>query len=129
MLPFRIELNTGEPLHRQGVYAVKKALVSGRLLPGDAFPSVRMLAQELRINPNTAHRIVSSLIEEGLLEVIPGVGTRVAKGTPSARKQRGELLTREAERLVVEARSCSLELDDVIEAVRRQWATFEEVSK
>ena len=121
MLPFRVELRSGESLHRQVLYAVKKAFASGRLLPGDRFPSVRSLAQELRINPNTAHRIIANLIEEGLLEVVPGVGTRVAKVVAADSEQRSELLGREVERLVVEAKSLSLELGDVIEAVRRHW--------
>jgi len=108
-------------LHRQAVYAVKKALVTGRLLPGDAFPSVRSLSQELRINPNTAHRIVASLIEEGLLEVVPGVGTRVADIPPSASKDCNKLLNDDLERLVVQARSLSLELEDLLDAIRAQW--------
>jgi len=121
MLPFRVEFKSGESLHRQAVYAVKKALVTGRLLPGDAFPSVRSLSQELRINPNTAHRIVASLIEEGLLEVVPGVGTRVADIPPSASKDCNKLLNDDLERLVVQARSLSLELEDLLDAIRAQW--------
>ena len=121
MLPFRVEFRSGESLHNQVTYAVKRALASGRLLPGDPFPSVRSLAQELRINPNTAHRIIGSLVEEGLLEVIHGIGTRVAKVVPADSQQRSELLGREVERLVVEAKSLSLELGDLIEAVRKHW--------
>jgi len=121
MLPFRVDFRSGEPLHRQAVYAVKKAVVTGRLLPGDAFPSVRSLSQELRINPNTAHRIVASLVEEGLLEVVPGVGTRVANTPPSGRKDYLELLNDELERVVVQARSLSLDLEDLFEAIRVQW--------
>ena len=49
--------------------AVERALVSGQLRAGDPFPSVRALSQELRINPNTAHRIVGTLVRDGLLEV------------------------------------------------------------
>ena len=54
------------------IYAVTRAVVTGELKPGDPFPSVRSLSQNLKINPNTAHRIVAALIERGLLVVRPG---------------------------------------------------------
>jgi DNA-binding transcriptional MocR family regulator len=53
-------------------------MVSGQLRPGDPFPSVRALSKELKINPNTAHKIVAHLVNEGLLETRPGIGTVVA---------------------------------------------------
>jgi GntR family transcriptional regulator len=121
VLSFRVDFRSGESLHRQVVYAVKKAIASGRLVPGDLFPSVRVLAQELRINPNTAHRIVATLTDEGFLEVVQGVGTRIMKVAPPSGDERTELLGQEVERLVVEAKSLSLRLEDLLEAVRRQW--------
>jgi len=121
MLPFRIEFKTGLPVYEQVVYAAKKAIVSGQLVPGDAFPSVRTLSQELRMNPNTAHKVVVTLISEGLLEVKPGIGTMVAKAPSATRGQRSSLLNDEVERLVVEAKNLSLDLKEVLEAVKRHW--------
>jgi GntR family transcriptional regulator len=121
MLPFTVALKPGLPVHQQVVFAVKRASVGGQLRPGDAFPSVRTLSQELRINPNTAHKIVSTLVGEGLLEVRPGLGTVVARTPASSAAQRRGLLRDEVERLVVEARSLSLGLQDVVEAVRERW--------
>ena len=77
MLPFSLALRPGEPVVDQVVYAVTRAVVSGQLRPGDRFPSVRTLSQELKVNPNTAQRIVALLVEAGLLAVEPGVGTVV----------------------------------------------------
>ena len=59
MLPFHLVLTPGVPVSDQVVYAVTKAIVAGRLRPGDEFPSVRVLSQELRINPEhgPAHRL------------------------------------------------------------------------
>ena len=85
MLPFTVRLRTGVSVYRQLVYAVQKAVVSGQLLPGDRFPSVRNLSQELRINPNTAQKVVRRLVDQGLLEVQPGIGTivgRLPEATP-----------------------------------------------
>lgn len=121
MLPFTITLQTGQPVSEQVVYAVKRAVVAGQLRPGDAFPSVRALSQELRINPNTAHKIVAALTAEGLLEVRPGIGTLVAEAPAASREQRRQFLADEVEALVVEARKFGLELGDVQDAVAKQW--------
>lgn len=121
MLPFAITLQTGQPVSEQVVYAVKRAVVAGQLRPGDAFPSVRALSQELRINPNTAHKIVAALTAEGLLEVRPGIGTLVAEAPVATREQRRQLLQDEVEALVVEARKYGLDLADVQDALTKQW--------
>jgi len=121
MLPFPIELKTGTPVSEQVVYAVKKAVISGALAPGQRFPSVRALSLELRINPNTAHKAVALLIEAGLLAAQPGIGTVVATQRTATRQERGELLGGEVERLVVEAKKLRLELDDVRQAVEDHW--------
>ena len=104
MVPFRVTFRAGVSLFEQVVYAAIKAMVSGQLRPGDPFPSVRALSKELKINPNTAHKIVAHLINEGLLETRPGIGTVVAVIPDSTRKERTELLGHEIEELVVEAK-------------------------
>jgi GntR family transcriptional regulator len=122
MLPFSISLRAGSPIHEQVVYAVKRAVVTGQLKPGDPFPSVRTLSLALRINPNTAHRIVAALVEEGMLVVRPGIGTVVSEsrgGNPSARRA---ILDDDAERLVVQARRAGLSLKDLVAAIKRYWA-------
>ena len=108
-------------MHDQVVFAVTKAVVTGQLAPGDAFPSVRALSQELQINPNTAQKIVTTLVERGLLESRPGIGTVVAAWRPSANPARRALLTAQIERLVVEAKQLGLSLSDVLDAIRRAW--------
>ena len=117
MLPFSVSFKPGLSVHEQVVFAVKKACVTGQLRPGDAFPSVRVLSQDLRINPNTAHKVVGTLVSEGLLEVRPGIGTVVSRAPAATRGQRRTLLREETERLVVEARKLSLDLEEVVEAV------------
>ncbi len=121
MLPFSIELKPGLPVAEQILFAVKKAVVTGQLRPGDPFPSVRGLSQELRINPNTAHKVVAALVGEGVLVTTPAVGSVVAAREPGGRKERTELLGTEVERLVVEAKKLGLELEDVQAAVAAHW--------
>ena len=120
-LPFSIALRSGEPVAEQVIYAVVRAVVSGQLRPGDAFPSVRTLSQELRINPNTAHRIVAALIEDGVLAVRPGIGTEVNALLPSGADRRA-LLHDDAERLVVQAKRTGLTLQQTLAMVREHWA-------
>ena len=121
MLPFSVELKPGLPIAEQVVFAVKRAVVAGRLKPGATFPSVRVLSQELRINPNTAHKIVAALVQEGVLVTTPAVGSVVAESSGTDRAARAELLGTELERLAVEARQLGLTLDEVQSALANQW--------
>ena len=125
MLPFSISFQPDFALYEQVVYAAKKAIVSGRILPGQAFPSVRTLSVELKINPNTAHKVVTHLIEQGLLEARPGAGTFVAEhpGPPAGEKSR--LINQEAEKLVVEAMHMGLSLAEVTTSVIAHWQRLE----
>ncbi len=121
MRPFSIELKAGLPLAEQILFAVKRAVVAGQLRPGDKFPSVRVLSQELKVNPNTAHKVVAALVAEGVLVTTPAVGSVVAAREAGGRRERAELLGGDVERLVVEARKLGLELDDVQGAVASHW--------
>ena len=121
MIPFRLTFQPGVSLYEQVVYAVKRAVVSGKMRPGDPFPSVRALSRELKINPNTAHKVVAQLAAEGLLEVNVGIGTVVAAPGPSTATERSRLLKQEIEQLVVEAKKLGMELGDVLQAVSQHW--------
>lgn len=120
MLPFTLALRPGEPIFDQVVYAVTRAAVTGQLRAGDSFPSVRALSLALTINPNTAHKIVAALVEDGLLEVRPGIGTVV---TDALQRRGGSPgIDDEVERLVIEARRAGLALQQVITTLREHWA-------
>lgn len=121
MLPFRFELRHGAPVHQQILQAVKRAVVAGLIRPGDRFPSVRQLSLELRINPNTAHKVIAALVADGVLEVHPGIGTLVASRPPASAAERRVLLEDQLQRLVIEARHLSLNLEEVQEALSRHW--------
>jgi GntR family transcriptional regulator len=121
MVPFRVTFRAGVSLFEQVVYAAIKAIVSGQLRPGDPFPSVRALSKELKINPNTAHKIVAHLVNEGLLETRPGIGTVVAVLPDSTRKERTQLLGHEIEELVVEAKRLGIELAEMLGSITAHW--------
>jgi GntR family transcriptional regulator len=121
VIPFRVHFRPGVSLYEQVVYAAKKAMISGQLRPGDPFPSVRTLSKELKINPNTAHKVVVHLVTAGLLETRPGVGTVIAVLPESSPKERTQLLGNEIEQLVVEAKKLGIGLDDMIDSISTHW--------
>ena len=128
MLPFTVELKVGTSVYEQLVYAVHRAIVSNQLSPGDRFPSIRTLSQELRINPNTAQKVVTRLVDQGLLAVQPGIGTLVAELPDPSPRERSDLLARQVEQLVVEARRLSLTLGELVRALEHHWQRLSESS-
>jgi GntR family transcriptional regulator len=121
VIPFRVSFQAGASLFEQVVYASKKAMIVGQLRPGDPFPSVRTLSRELKINPNTAHKVIGHLINEGLLETRPGIGTVVSRPPNSSKEERTQLLGREIEELVVEAKRLGIGLDEALQALSAHW--------
>ncbi|MBI5422913.1 MAG: GntR family transcriptional regulator [Opitutae bacterium] len=121
MLSFPVELKPGLPITEQVLFAVKKAVVAGQLKPGEPFPSVRVLSTELRINPNTAHKIIATLVTEGVLVTTPAVGSVVAERGATDRVAKAELLGDELERVVVEAKKLGLTLDEVQGGLAAHW--------
>lgn len=122
MLPFAVTLLPGQSPYRQVVYAATKAVVSGELPAGTPFPSVRELSQALKINPNTAQKVVAELVRDGLLEVRPGIGTVVTPGRRASAAERRALMSKEVEQLVVEAKRLGLSKADVTKAVDARWS-------
>jgi len=121
VISFRLAFKPGISLYEQVVYAAKRAIISGGMRPGDPFPSVRALSKELKINPNTAHKVIGQLVAEGMLEVRVGLGTVVAEMGSSSAAERSRLLKGELEELVVEAKKLGMELDDVVQALTQHW--------
>jgi len=121
MIPFLVPFRSGEPVYEQVMFAAKKAVLSGQMTPGMRFPSVRALSQALKINPNTAHKVVMALTAEGFLEVRPGVGTIVAQPAAGSAADRAGLLGGDVERLVVEATRLGLSEDEVVASLRKHW--------
>lgn len=121
MLPFPVTLVPGESPYRQVVYAATKAIVSGDLAAGAAFPSVREISHALKINPNTAQKVVADLQRAGLIEVRPGIGTVVSGLRRATATERRALLTRELEQLLVEAKRLGLAKDELVDAIENRW--------
>jgi GntR family transcriptional regulator len=91
------------------------------LRAGESFPSVRTLAGDLKIHPNTAHKVIQHLIQERWLEVKPGIGTVVAEPPKARAGDRKRLMKYEVDQLVVEAKRVGAGLDEVMEAIEARW--------
>src|SRR3982750_1647114 len=113
MVPFKLKLAPGQSIFDQVVFAAVKAILAGELKAGEAFPSVRTLALDLKIHPNTAHKVVQHLVQERWLVVQPGLGTVVAQPPKARAGDRKRLLEEEVEKLGVEAMGGGAGLGDV----------------
>ena len=121
MLPFEITLKRGTPVYEQVLYAAKKSMVSGQLKPGDAFPSVRSISKELKVNPNTIQKAIAILKREGFLEIQPGVGTIVSHPSHPKPEEQSKLLGLEMEALVLRAKELDIDREALIKALRKHW--------
>jgi GntR family transcriptional regulator len=125
MTPFRIKLNASQSIFDQVVFAATKAILGGALKPGEPFPSVRSLASDLKIHPNTAHKVVQHLIQERWLISSPGKGTVVANPPKARSGDRQKLLSQEVEQLVVEARRVGASLEEVTDSIEKHWKSLD----
>jgi GntR family transcriptional regulator len=121
MVPFTVKLNPGLSIFDQVCFAAIRSILAGEMKAGDTFPSVRTLALDLRIHPNTAHKVVQHLIQERWLIAQPGVGTVVAAPPKARAGDRKRLLEHEVDKLVVEAVRVGATLDEVQHAIAHSW--------
>ena len=119
MLPFSIQFQNGVPVSDQILRAVRKAVLTGQLVEGEGFPSVRAMSQALKVSPTTAHKVVSQLKAAGYLASRPGIGMVVTRPTLPARDERLDLLGPACRGLLEEAQELGLTLEHVQEALRR----------
>ena len=125
MTPFKLDPKSGQSIFDQVVFAATKAILGGALKPGDAFPSVRALARDLKIHPNTAHKVIQHLIQERWLVASPGRGTTVAEPPQARSGDRQRLLSQEVEQLVVEARRVGATLSEVQDSIESHWKSLQ----
>ncbi len=108
------------PIYQQIVDEVRRGLVVGTLCAEDPLPSVRQLAAELRVNPNTVQQAYRELEREGLVQVRRGKGTYVAEMRDGGRaRERSTLATSLAQRALREAHRHGLGVEELVEAIRR----------
>ena len=119
----RLHISTKDavPIYQQIVTQIKHMVASQRLRPGDEVPPIRVLAEQLLINPNTVARAYRELERAGILASRRGSGTRVSeKGSPLGYAERLRVLTERVEGLLVEADQLDFTVEDVTELIRER---------
>lgn len=121
-----IDYNGSEPICDQVVGQIKLMVVSGRLKPGEKLPSIRRLAEELKINPTTVSRIYTQLAQEGVVALRQGQGAFVTDGPARLAPEviREEIGTL-ARQLLVEGLRHRLTIEQIGEIVQEEYQKIE----
>ena len=126
MMRIHISTKDGVPIYQQIITQIKHMVASGRLRPNEEVPPIRVLAEQLLINPNTVARAYRELETSGVLISRRGSGTRVAEmGSPLGYTERLRLLNERIEGLLVEANQLDFTLEDIIELIREKNKNFD----
>jgi DNA-binding transcriptional regulator YhcF (GntR family) len=113
--------NDGVPIYLQIVQQVRYLVAAGRLVPGEELPPIRVLAEQLRINPNTVARAYRELETAGVATKRRTAGTYVSDaGSPLARRERLRILTERTDALLAEARQLGFNLETVVALLRQR---------
>jgi GntR family transcriptional regulator len=116
---FLLDLKSGMPVYRQIIDQIRGGLASGALSTGDQLPTVRQLAVDLAINPNTVVRAYKELELGGLLETHQGTGTFISsQKLPRASAERDRQLAQIVSDAVGRAGASGFIIEDLIEQLR-----------
>jgi len=118
---FHVNPSSGVPIYLQLETQVKNAIAAGALKPDQALPSVRKLAAELGINPNTAARAYQNLERDGVITTVPGGGTYVAENVPRFLKsEKLRRLQPYARQIAVEGAQLCLTDEEILNIVQEE---------
>jgi GntR family transcriptional regulator len=116
---FHLDLHSGMPVYRQIVDQVRGAVASGALRAGDQLPTVRQLAVDLEVNPNTVVRAYRELEYDGLLETHQGTGTFISdQKMPRAADERQRQLAQIVTDAVARAGAAGFTVQDLLDQLR-----------
>ncbi len=114
-LKFSLDLNSGVPFYKQVILQVEMAIVDGRLTKGDQLPTVRKLAVELKINPNTVARAYNELEIRGIVNTQQGTGTFISdKRIELSEVEKERILSELTHPYISSARAYGFTLEDLI---------------
>jgi len=121
MIDFRLDIKSGVPFYRQVVDQIRYAIASRQLLPGEQLPTVRDLAVQLEINPNTARKAYSELEILGVLDTQQGTGTFVGeRKIEIAEAEKDRMLGQICDELVARGHQYNLTLEQIVDHLQRR---------
>ncbi len=123
----QINFKSGKPVYLQVVDQVKAAAAAGALQAGEPLPSIRPLAEELRLNRNTIAKAYTELESQGIIETLPGKGCFLKPNQSPLRKEvRRKLLIEEIDQAVVKAHHLQVPAGEFLELARERLEVMEE---
>jgi GntR family transcriptional regulator len=130
-MEIRIDSDSAMPIYMQIVHSIKHQVATGRLKPGVQLPTVREMATDLRINPNTVARAYDSLDTDGVITTQQGRGTYVREHPDDAHltRVRQDELKAMMDNVVTKALSLGYNADEVKEAFNVQIARWVRLKK
>lgn len=124
---FQLNFKSGKPVYLQVVDQVKAAAAAGALREGETLPSIRPLAEELRVNRNTIAKAYTELESQGVIETIPGKGCFLkANNSPLRKEVRRKLLIEEIDPVVVQAHHLQVPRGEFLDLVGERLDLMEE---
>jgi len=123
----QINFKSGKPVYLQVVDQIKAAAASGALQPGEALPSIRPLAEELRLNRNTVAKAYAELESLGVIETLPGKGCFLKENHSPLRKEvRRKLLIEEIDQAIVMAHHLQVPGPEFLELIRERMNVLDD---
>lgn len=123
----QLDFKSGKPVYLQLVDQIRYAAAAGALRPGEPLPSIRPLAEELRVNRNTVAKAYSELESLGLIETLPGRGCFLKENHSALRKEvRRKLLIEEIDRVVVQAHHLQVARDEFLELIHERMDVLDD---
>ena len=125
-----INFKSGKPVYLQIVDQIKSMSASGALRAGEALPTIRPLAEELRLNRNTVAKAYAELESLGVIETVPGRGCFLKSTQSPLRKEvRRKLLTEEIDQVIVAAHHLQVPDREFIDMIRERMESFDRKRK
>src|SRR5215813_7118556 len=122
----QINYKSGKPVYLQVVDQIKAAAAAGTILSGESLPSIRPLAEDLRVNRNTIAKAYTELENQGVIETIPGKGCFLRpNNSPLKKEVRRKLLIDEIDQVVVQAHHLQISRDEFLAIVRERLDAIE----
>jgi GntR family transcriptional regulator len=123
---FELNFKSSKPVYLQVVDQVKAAVASGAAKPGDTLPSIRPLAEELRVNRNTVAKAYTELERQGVITTETGRGCFIsAADSPLNKDARLQLVTEEMDQAVVQAHHLQIDRDEFLQLAQARFDAFE----
>src|SRR6266568_183145 len=124
---FQIDFKAGKPVYLQLVDQIRYAAASGVLRTGEPLPSIRPLAEDLRVNRNTIAKAYTELESQGVIETIPGKGCFLKpNNSPLKKDVRRKLLIEEIDQAVVQAHHLQVPRPEFLDLVHERLDVMED---